>query len=918
MDKTKETKVFRCYINIAKMFFGVAVFLMVVFLLFGELIMPDERDTVYKDCQVFHAQWQQILEDGSRIPVEVPEKIPAEWGEVITLVTTVPSDIRGGECICFRPVWQDVDIYVDGELRISYDTEESRPFGKNSAFRYLMLKLKETDAGKELVYAFSSESKYAGNMRSGYIGDEMSIWTHLITTSGLRTVVTVFLLLMSFFCIIVCAILSRIYKINLPLKYLAWTICLCSLWTLSEIEFRQLLIKNVSIMTCSTYWTLMLIPIPLLLYINELQDGRYKKIFIVPLFYSCVVTVVGTVLQVFNVVEFVQQLPFIHGGVVISIVCIIATICNDFFFKKRFDYLAVGIGVFGLLVTAVIEVILYYVGSSLSLGTVLAVGLLFLLVMAIIKTGQDLLRSERGKQQAITAREAQAKFLANMSHEIRTPINAVIGMNEMILRENNNVEVQEYARNIQSASNMLLALVNDILDFTKIESGQLELIEDTYSLAPLIKDELLLLNARATGKPISVQIDIDPYIPSGLWGDELRIKQILTNLLSNAVKYTPEGIVTFKAFFKWIDAENIELCFSVIDTGVGIKQEDLANLFDSFKRLELNKNRNVEGTGLGLNITKQLVDLMQGTITVESEYGKGSDFTISIPQKIMDKKPLGNLESCLKEVRKENKDSREMFTAPNAKVLVVDDNSMNLSVIKGLLKRTKIQLDLAVSGSECIELCKHSKYHVILMDHMMPDMDGVQTLHALRNDQANPNQNTKVIALTANAIAGCREMYLEYGFNDYISKPIQAERLERLLMEHLPERLLHKEGVTKLVSGEAKEDELLVIDHALGLSYSLDSEDIYKDILEAFCEQSREYLPLLEKYYTEQNWEQYAIIAHALKGNSLNIGAANFSKLSLQHEHAAKEQNEAYILAEYAGYVEALKRLMEKCEEIRG
>ena len=224
------------------------------------------------------------------------------------------------------------------------------------------------------------------------------------------------------------------------------------------------------------------------------------------------------------------------------------------------------------------------------------------------------------------------------------------------------------------------------------------------------------------------------------------------------------------------------LCFSVSDTGIGIRQEDLSALFDSFKRLELNKNRNIEGTGLGLNIAKQLVDLMQGHIKVESEYGKGSTFTVSIPQKIIDRQPVGNLEVVLHERRENRKISNNFFTAPEARVLIVDDNAMNLSVMKGLLKRTGIMVDLVASGKECLEYTKQKKYQVILMDHMMPELDGVQTLHLVRADDSNPNQNTSVIALTANAIAGCREMYLGYGFNDYISKPIQVEKLDEMLL----------------------------------------------------------------------------------------------------------------------------------------
>lgn len=921
--KNKHT-LFVFYTKIAQTFFGIAVFILLLFGVIAQIILPDERDILSTNCRLFETNWEQILENGDKIPIEVPGKVPADFGEIVTLTTTLPKDISPGECLCFRPIWQDVTIYIDGELRLDYNTDNSRPFGINSPMRYLFVELSETDAGKELTYQFSSHSKYAGNMRISYIGDRLSIWLYLLEDSGVQMLIAIFLFLMSSSCIIVCGILKVIYKKALPLIHLAWTIFFCAFWMLSEIAFRQVLVKNISILSCYAYWSLMLIPIPLLLFINEIQNRRYQKIYFVPIVYSMAILTIGSFFQVFDIMQFVQQVPFIHIGLLYSILCILVTITIDTFKKRISEYLFVGIGVYGMLLTAIIEMSVYYLGSNLSLGTVLAIGLLFLLIMAIIKTGQDLLYSEQKKQQAIMAREAQSKFLANMSHEIRTPINAIIGMNEMILRENDNEAVADYAHNIQNANNMLLGLINDVLDFSKIEYGQFELVENTYHLATLIQDEMLLLKARTAEKPISTELDIDPRLPSSLLGDELRIKQVLTNLLSNAVKYTNEGSVTLKAFFKQSVDDTIELCFSVIDTGIGIRPEDLDKLFDSFKRLELDKNRTIEGTGLGLNIAKQLVDLMHGTITVESEYGKGSAFTISIPQKIIDKQPITNLEASLNEHKKETRTPKNLFTAPNASILIVDDNSMNLSLMKGLLKRTKMQVDLASSGKTCLELTSNKHYDIIFMDHMMPEFDGVETLHTLRADSSNPNQNAIVIALTANAIAGCREMYLEYGFNDYFAKPVQADKLDELLIQYLPKDFVHMANspkskahkATKQSVGLPKEmpDDLLLIDRKTGLSHCLNSEDFYHEMLCEFCIQSKEYLTKLDKYFKNRDFKNYAAVAHGIKGGSLNIGACNFSNLSLQHELAAKEENADFITAGYDDYVAMLKALIKKIE----
>jgi len=903
MNTVEKRSISDICMKVAKMVFVIANILLFLFLVVGELVYPDERDAAGNNCREFESKWYQVKENGDRIPIEVPGKVEAEYGEVVTLVTMLPEDIRCGESLCFRPIWQDVTIYIDGQERANYTTKYTRPYGTNSAFRYVFADLTEDDRGKELTYVFSSDSKYAGTMRVAYIGEKSSIWVHLINETGGRTLIALFLFLLSLFCIIVCTVLKWGYKIELPLNYLAWTLFFCSLWMISEIEFRQLFFKNVSVLTGSTYWSLMIIPLPLFIYINKIQQKRHQRVFMIPIIYTSVVLVVGTILQLLDVVQFVEQLPFIHAGDAIAVICVLVTLTMDAFTGRMKDYLIVGIGIYGMVLTAVIEILLYYVDTGISLGAVLAIGLVFLLITAIIKTGQDLFVSEKKRQQAIAAKESQTKFLANMSHEIRTPINAVIGMNEMILRESENEAVLEYARNIESASNMLLELVNEILDFTKIEAGQLELVENAYKFVPLIQEQILMLNARVSGKPISTKLDIDPNMPSAFYGDELRVKQILTNLLSNAVKYTNKGTVTLKAFFNPIDEENVELCFSIKDTGVGIRKEDLSQLFESFKRFELKINRNIEGSGLGLNIVKQLVDLMKGKIEVNSEYGKGSEFTVCIPQKIMDVKPIGSLEAALSESKKVAPAPVDFFTAPEARVLVVDDNSMNLSLMKNLLKRTQMNVDLASGGRKCLEYTKQNTYDLILMDHMMPELDGVETLQMIRSDALNVNCNTKIVALTANAIVGSREMYLEYGFDDYLSKPIQAAQLDELLVRHLS-----KEEKTSMEFSE----ELLNIDKATGLSYCMDMEDLYEDMLVAFCEQSEEYMPQLEESFQKRNWANYAIITHGLKGNALNIGAVNFSNLSLEHEMAGKQQNVEFIETEYPKYMAALKALVAK------
>ncbi len=928
LESKQEINFYSKYEFFAKKFFGFFLLLIAIFGVLGQILGKDERDVLKTNCREYNPEWFQVLDDGTKISVTAPTIIDAEYGEVITLTTTLPDNLQDGECICFRPVWQDVTIYVDGEVRVSYNTTDSRPFGKNSPMRYIFTELSSSDSGKALTYRFSSYSKYAGDIREGYIGDRLSIWLHLLEANGTHMFITIFLLLMSIFCIIVCQVLKYVYKMSLPLNYLACTLFLCAFWMMSEFSFRQIMFKNISILSYFTYWCLMIIPIPLISFVNEIQNFRYRKIFMFPLTYSVILTIVGTILQVFNIVEFVSQLKLIHGGLLVSIIIVMGTITLDTFKGHLKEYLFVGIGVYGMILTAVAEMALYYIGTSLSLGTVLSIGLVFLLLMAIFKTAQDLLTSEKKKQQAIVAREEQAKFLANMSHEIRTPINAIVGMNEMILRENKDEQITEYATNIKSASNMLVGLVSDILDFSKIESGQLDLVEENYNLARLINDEMLLLQVRSAEKPITTKLDMDPGLPMKLFGDELRVKQILTNLISNAAKYTNEGNITLKVSKKEIDEDNIELSFSVTDTGIGIKEDELTQVFDSFKRLELNKNRGIQGSGLGLNIARDLAMLMGGNITVVSEYGKGSTFTVTIPQRIIDKTPIISLDNALKKDKYEQKSSStNAYTAPDASILIVDDNSMNLTLMGALLKRTNIKLDLVESGRDALTACQSKKYDIIFMDHMMPEMDGIETLQQLRKEPG-PNQDSVVIALTANAVAGCREMYLEHGFNDYFAKPVVAAKLDELILNYLPKELVIMNNIesTKIYNNSATNDdntaiaqtssssldEYLIINKENGLKFCMDSEEFYNEILGAFCSQAEKFIPQLAEYYDKKDWSNYAIIAHSLKSNTRTIGADNFADLSYKHELAGKADDSDYITENYELYIAALKALMDK------
>lgn len=386
---------------------------------------------------------------------------------------------------------------------------------------------------------------------------------------------------------------------------------------------------------------------------------------------------------------------------------------------------------------------------------------------------------EAARREADIANNSKSDFLANMSHEIRTPINGILGMDTMILRECNDPQIQEYAQNIRIAGNGLLSIINDILDLSKIESGKMELIPVEYKLFNVMNACYQMVKMRAEEKGLKLCFSNNPSIPQAFVGDEVRIRQIINNLISNAIKYSNEGEVIMNIDFEEADGnnDNLMLIIKVSDTGIGIKDEDKQKLFEAFSRLEQSRNRNIEGTGLGLRITKQLVTMMGGTIEFESEYGKGTTFTVRIKQDIANKTPMGDFEHALNKQLYVNNEREEEYVAPDLTILVVDDVKMNIIVFKGLLKDTKIKIDAAASGSECLEKVKTAKYDLIFMDHLMPEMDGIETFHKIQSMPDCPNKETPVIILTANALVNAKEMYLNEGFNGYLTKPIERNIL---------------------------------------------------------------------------------------------------------------------------------------------
>lgn len=407
----------------------------------------------------------------------------------------------------------------------------------------------------------------------------------------------------------------------------------------------------------------------------------------------------------------------------------------------------------------------------------------------VTQSRKQLAQMQKLKANAEQANQAKSEFLARMSHEIRTPINAVLGMNEMVLRESTEEDVKKYSMDIKSSAQSLLEIINDILDFSKIESGKMEIVPIEYELNSMLNDLYNISSLRAKEKGLVFDVIVDPALPSRLYGDDLRIRQVLLNLLTNAVKYTRKGTVTFQVSGER-DGEDVILHFVVRDTGIGIKQEDISRLFSAFERIDEEKNRNIEGTGLGMNISLQLLKLMGTDLRVESVYEEGSRFFFALRQKVVNAEPIGSFQEKARKAAREHT-YQASFTSPEGEILLVDDNRVNRRVFCGLLKQTQIRIKDVGSGRECLDHIRQKHYDLIFLDHMMPAMDGMETMRHMRAMEDNLCKDTPVIMLTANAIMGAKEQYLQAGFDDFLAKPIDQTKLERLLMHWMPQEKIH-------------------------------------------------------------------------------------------------------------------------------
>lgn len=735
-------------------------------------------------------------------------------------------------------------------------------------------------------------------------------------------------LILSLICIIGGSVLRLFYHREISLECLGWGTLIAAVWNFSNSAAGQYWFPVAADLIA--FFATLLLPLPFFLYLNLLQKKRYEKLYRIMGAAVLLEAILFTVLHLTGT-GYAEN----HAFVVLLFLSLFltvmeSTILYDLYHRQVRDYRLAALGLTFVWFICLTRLVPYFISQkTLRDNALMPFGLIFLQILAMINTVHEFILMEQQRQQALAASDAKGRFLANMSHEIRTPINAVLGMDTMILRETKEEQIKEYALDIQNAGQSLLSLINDILDLSKIESGKLELIPEEYDFSSLIHDIMNMISMKAENKGLSVRLSIDSQLPSRLWGDDVRLRQILINLMNNAVKYTEQGSVTLTVQGSAShDAGTVVLTFHVTDTGIGIKEEDISKLFAEFERIEEQRNRNIEGTGLGMSITTQLLDLMGSSLQVKSVYGEGSDFYFTLEQKIVNAEPIGNLEERIRNQAKEYT-YKTMLTAPDARVLVVDDNAMNRRVFKNLLKATLLQIDEAASGMECLSLARRNAYDLIFLDHMMPDMDGIETLHRLMADESSPCRTVPVIALTANAIAGAKEMYLREGFHSFLSKPINPEKLEAMLLDLLPDEKIvlceisDDTTITEVPAADSEPapdyefPEIDGIDWEYALMHLKEPEMLFETIKDFYRAMDSDHDALVQFLDQIQNSDaealrQFKIRVHSMKSSAAMIGATSLSGVAKMLEYAARDGRTNILFSVTPYFLEEWKRMKNR------
>ncbi|MCR5487011.1 MAG: response regulator [Lachnospiraceae bacterium] len=882
-----------------------AVFFLSLFGLCFFSAMDREGPLEYPD-PVFIEEWTVTSPEGNVFTAGSSYRNEAMERGAFTMEADLPGEITSDAYLCFI-IGGDVSVFIDGELRQDFVAARDIPLPGGCVKRfYMRIPLTSADSGARAKIVRSGTGRGGYVYQNTFVAGNGSFFRFMMHRYGLSFLLEAILLIFSVVIVIISLILTIQYKKQIKMLYGAMSILVISCWLITNSFLYPFVFGHYHLDGIMNYLCCLLMPFSLVFYLNALQNGRYQKIMISVLWVAVVNLVVWPMLHFTGILPFPRALIYIDAFLGAEVFVVAGVLVKDLIQGRIREYRYTALGYAGFLVCGLWEIAVLTILPKLNSDVMMLAGLAFMLVLAVIQQMSDLKQEREEGRRAVDLSEAKTRFLASMSHEIRTPINAILGMNEMIIRETKDPVISDYALSVKTSGQMLLMLVNDVLDFSKIEAGKMQINKAEFKLSSLLRNVMPMLKERSDEKGLKLQTVILNEVPDGQVSDEFRIRQILINLTNNAIKYTDAGSVTISFGGRYTGEDAYMLMMSVRDTGRGIHEEDQKHLFEAFTRADERKNRNIEGTGLGLAIVKSIVDSMEGEIAVQSRYGEGSEFTVRLPVGVTDRRPLA--EDYDRQGGAEASAGESNYCAPEASILAVDDNSSNLRIVKLFLKRLRIEPELCDSGMRAIELSRSKHYDLILLDHMMPDPDGIKTLQLIRSDEASQNKDTPAIVLTANALAGSDKVYFEAGFADYLTKPLDSAVLEQAIKKYLPEeKILAPDAVKEPDAQDLSMKERLKriegLDYAAALRYTGNNEELLFEIIGIIVEEDERRLADMRKNMDAEDWEAYCRDAHTIKSHLASIGLAKLSGRAKRHEMAAKQLDLEFIRSDCDAFI---------------
>ena len=890
----------------------VLFFLTVIIILVIMAIVPSdssgEANTGSFDSTPFNDGWM-LEHDGNVSPVTLPEQMACESGDELILRNILPENITDGMTLMFRTSIEDIYVYIGGELRESYASSGFKRMSYHLPSAYVVVELADLDAGRDIEVRLTVKDK--GVLNDIRLSYGNNAWYRIIHENIVITVIASIVAILGLITVALYLFLRKRAAVGKSVLYLGLLMTDMGIWSLSESRLRQVIFNRPSLSTYFAYFSMELAGVLVCMFLNEVQGRKNNKRYLLLEALMSLQMLINVILGLTGPVDMYRSITFSHIWFILGIAVIIYNIVTDIAKKLTGDYIFVLTGMVVFVIFTILELANFYINPFRSLGAYICIGLLFLLVFTLIQEMKKLYMLRVEKALSDAANKAKSDFLARMSHEIRSPINAVLGMNELILRESQEPAITEYAENIETAGTSLMDIINDILDLEKIESGKLDIINTGYDPAFVISDACKMIEKRAVEKGLTLKVHVDRELPVKLKGDAVRLRQVLVNLLTNAVKYTETGLIVLTVNLVKTEDMKAYVNFSVKDTGIGIKDEDRDKLFESFTRLDDERIGSIEGTGLGLSIVSGLLDMMGSRLELESIYGAGSDFYFDLIQDIADGSPIGNYGKHIAE-RSTGRRQDKYIYAPGVRILVIDDRPINLAVVKGFLKNSGMTIDEASSGEGGIRLMKENHYDMVFFDHMMPGLDGIETYKKCVKEGIL-SHDTPAVMMTANAIEGAGDEYLNAGFCDYIFKPVTSDELTQILSRYLPQDMVsyrHGDRTSNtdtedpaVRSGKAAVAEEAgdpsdtgtsgLVDFAKGLKACMNDQSVYKTVIGEFLKEQNDVL--LKEAYEAKDWEKYRVTVHSLKAGANYIGAGQLHDLAYECEAALKRSDTDYI-----------------------